>query len=73
MTQPERYIGRETASAMLAERGFNTHDIECVLDLAGPVARNGAEVWPADLVERVAARAWWLGQREAGMVLPAAA
>lgn len=73
MTQTAQFIGREAATAILARRGFNAHDIECVLDLAGPVARNGAELWSTALVERIAARAWWLGEREAGMALPAAA
>ncbi|MBX3447266.1 MAG: hypothetical protein KF765_10970 [Parvibaculaceae bacterium] len=69
MSIPASYIDRETASALLARRGFNSLDIECVLDLAGPVARDGAERWSAPLVERIAARAWWLGEQEvtAGM------
>ena len=73
MTQTAHYIGREAATEILARRGFNSHDIECVLDLAGPVARNGAELWSSALVERIAARAWWLGQCENRMELPAAA
>jgi hypothetical protein len=44
-----------------------------VLDLAGPAVRNGAELWSASLVERIAARAWWLGEHEAGMTRPEAA
>jgi hypothetical protein len=73
MTQLARYISRETASAILAARGFNHHDIECVLDLAGPAVRSGAELWSASLLERIAARAWWLGEHEAGMTRPEAA
>lgn len=73
MTQTAQFIGREAATAILAGRGFNSHDIECVLDLAGPLARNGAELWSTALIERIAARAWWLGRQEARMDLPAAA
>ena len=73
MTQTAQFIGREAATAILIGRGFNTRDIECVLDLAGPVTRNGAELWSTALVERIAARAWWLGRQEVRMDLPAAA
>jgi hypothetical protein len=73
MTQTAQFIGRAAATAILARRGFNSHDIECVLDLAGARASNGTELWSTALVERIAARAWWLGQQEARMVLPAAA
>ena len=73
MNQTAHFIGREAATAILNGRGFNSHDIECVLDLAGPIARNGTELWPAALVERIAARAWWPGEQEVSMEMPAAA
>lgn len=72
MSPSTRYIDRDTACTLLAERGFNRLDIECVLDLAGPVTRPGlsekahgtAQMWSADLVERIASRAWWLAGGE---------
>ncbi|MEP0707221.1 hypothetical protein [Parvibaculum sp.] len=73
MSVPPRYLDRDTASALLAAQGFNSLDIECVLDLAGPVTRNGATVWAAYSVERLAARAWWLDRTEIGIDLPQAA
>lgn len=73
MTIQASYIDRKTASDLLARRGFNSLDIECVLDLAGPVTRDGAERWSAPLVERIAARAWWLGEQEICVDMPKAA
>jgi hypothetical protein len=78
MSSSPRYINRDTAVTLLAGRGFNHLDIECVLDLAGPVKKAGTtEMWPADLLERIAARAWWLGRQELSQQtasdLPAAA
>jgi len=73
MSVPPRYLDRDTASALLAAQGFNSLDIECVLDLAGPVTRNGAPVWAAHSLERLAARAWWLDRREIRNGLPQAA
>jgi hypothetical protein len=35
--------------------------------------RNGAPVWPADSIERLAARAYWLGGNEVTASVPAAA
>ena len=58
------YLDRDETEALLREKGFNGLDIECILDLAGPVGRNGRDVWPADRVERLAARAYWLGENE---------
>ena len=61
MSPSPQYIDRDTATTLLAGHGFNQLDIECVLDLAGPPKRTGhVETWPADLLERIAARAWWL-------------
>ncbi|MCF8470253.1 MAG: hypothetical protein K9G30_05675 [Parvibaculum sp.] len=60
MSALPRYLDRETAAAVLSAQGFNSLDIECILDLAGPVMRGGAACWPAGSVERLAARAWWL-------------
>ena len=60
MTDLPRYLDRETAAAVLTAQGFNSLDIECILDLAGPVMRGGAAYWPAGSIERLAARAWWL-------------
>ena len=73
MSGPPRYLDRDTASSLLAAQGFNSLDIECVLDLAGPITRNGAIVWAAHSVERLAARAWWLDRSEIGIDLPKAA
>ena len=67
------YLDRDTAASRLSARGFNRLDIECVLDLTGPVLRHGAHVWSAAAVERLAARAWWLAPSEAGLSMPEAA
>lgn len=61
------------ATRILAAQGFNKLDIQCVLDLTGPRIRNGIPVWPADLIERLAARAYWLGEHEMSVSFPAAA
>lgn len=65
MSPSPQYIDRDTAATLLAGHGFNQLDIECVLDLAGPAKRTGhVETWPLDLLERIAARAWWLPRQE---------
>ena len=65
MSPSPQYIDRDTATTLLAGHGFNRLDIECVLDLAGPTKKAGhSEMWPADLLERIAARAWWLDRQE---------
>lgn len=58
------YLDREETEALLQEKGFNGLDIECILDLTGPLRRNGQDVWPSDRVERLASRAYWLGENE---------
>ena len=58
------YLDRKETETLLQEKGFNGLDIECILDLAGPVLRNGQDVWPSDRVERLASRAYWLGENE---------
>jgi hypothetical protein len=64
MSLSPRYINRDTAAALLTGHGFNRLDIECVLDLAGPAKRTGhGEMWSAELLERIAARAWWLDRQ----------
>lgn len=73
MKVPPRYLDRDTAVSLLADQGFNRLDIECVLDLTGPVQRQGAYVWPAAAVERLAARAWWLAPAEIAVAMPEAA
>jgi hypothetical protein len=73
MNVPPRYIDRATAASLLAAQGFNKLDIECVLDLTGPILRHGAHVWPAAAMERLAARAWWLAPSEIEIGLPEAA
>jgi hypothetical protein len=73
MSVAPRFLDRDTAASLLAAQGFNRLDIECVLDLTGPVLRHGAHVWPAPAVERLAARAWWLAPSELDLALPAAA
>ena len=73
MSLSPHYLDRDTAAFLLSARGFNRLDIECVLDLTGPVLRHGAHVWPAVAVERLAARAWWLAPSEAGLYMPEAA
>lgn len=73
MNTPPRYLDRDTATALLATQGFNNLDIECVLDLTGPVMRGGSAVWPAHSVERLASRAWWLDRTEVGFAMPHAA
>lgn len=58
------YLDFASATRLLAAQGFNRLDIECVLDLTGPHIKNGLELWPAAQIERLAARAYWLGERE---------
>jgi hypothetical protein len=67
------YLDREETEAFLKNKGFNGLDIECILDLAGPVLRNGKDAWPVDRVERLASRAYWLGENEVHLALLSAA
>lgn len=67
------YIDFIAATRLLAAQGFNKLDIQCILDLTGPQMRNGRPLWPADQIERLAARAYWLGEHEVAVSLPAAA
>ncbi|MDP1628193.1 hypothetical protein [Parvibaculum sp.] len=73
MSIPPRYLDRDTATALLAAQGFNSLDIECILDLTGPATSTGTSLWSARSVERLASRAWWLDRAEVGLVLPHAA
>ena len=68
-----QYIDFIAATRLLAAQGFNKLDIQCILDLTGPQMRNGRPLWPADQIERLAARAYWLGEHEVAVSLPAAA
>ncbi|MFZ3032474.1 MAG: hypothetical protein WA138_00460 [Parvibaculum sp.] len=67
------YIDFIAATRLLAAQGFNKLDIQCILDLTGPQMRNGRPLWPAEQIERLAARAYWLGEHEVAVSLPAAA
>ncbi len=67
------YLDFVSATRILAAQGFNKHDIACVLDLTGPQMRNDRPVWQAERIERLAARAYWLGEHEVAKALPAAA
>ena len=67
------YLDRISATELLKTQGFNPLDIECVLDLTGPMLRNGTPIWPADRIERLAARAYWLSGNEVSANIPAAA
>lgn len=58
------YLDFVSATRLLATHGFNRLDIECVLDLTGPHMKNGHALWPAEQIERLAARAYWLGDHE---------
>ncbi|HCX66689.1 hypothetical protein [Parvibaculum sp.] len=73
MNVSSRYLDRATVTSLLALQGFNTLDIECILDLTGPVQRQEVPVWPAAAVERLAARAWWLAPAEFCITMPEAA
>lgn len=66
-------LDRSAATTLLARQGFNRLDIECILDLTGPKRIADDEVWPMDLIERLAARAYWLGTQKRPQRLPAAA
>ena len=73
MTDPTRHFTREDATAHFRNLGFNRTDIECLLDLTSPAFIGGEPRWPAERLERLAARAYWLGDREvAGIVRRAA-
>lgn len=58
------FIDRTSAIALLASRGFNRLDIECVLDLTEQTTREGEPVWQLELLRRVAGRAYWLARRD---------
>lgn len=66
-------LDRDAATTLLARQGFNRLDIECILDLSGPKRIAEDEVWPMELIERLAARAYWLGENELPQRMPAAA
>ncbi|MGV8996191.1 MAG: hypothetical protein ACOH12_04525 [Parvibaculaceae bacterium] len=65
------YIDFVTATRLLAAQGFNKRDIECVLDLTGPHIKYGQSLWPADRIERLAARAFWLNRADVASSMPA--
>lgn len=67
------YLDRTSATRLLEAQGFNSLDIECVLDLTAPYPHNGQKLWPADRIERLAARAYWLGRSDTGASISAAA
>lgn len=67
------YLDLTSATRFLEAQGFNPLDIECVLDLTAPHSRNGERLWRADRIERLAARAYWLGRNEVAASIPAAA
>jgi hypothetical protein len=67
------YLDFVSATRLLAAQGFNKLDIQCVLDLTGPLEKNGRPVWRADQIERLAARAYWLGERDVAVTQSAAA
>lgn len=67
------YLDFVSATRLLATHGFNRLDIECVLDLTGPHMKNGNALWPAEQIERLAARAYWLGDHEINVSASAAA
>lgn len=67
------YLDHASATRFLRSQGFNSLDIECVLDLTAPYARNGEKLWRADHIERLAARAYWLGRTDIAASVPAAA
>jgi len=66
------YIDRSSAMALLASRGFNRLDIECVLDLTEHTTCDGRPVWCLERLQRVAGRAYWLARRDIAHVAKAA-
>ncbi|HEX7775236.1 MAG TPA: hypothetical protein VF449_01775 [Parvibaculum sp.] len=72
-TYGSEYLDLASAARLLAAQGFNRLDIECVLDLTGPSVDGRVPLWRADRIERLAARAYWLGRNEAAALVPAAA
>lgn len=64
MTHSTPVLDRPAAERLLTGVGFNPLDIECVLDLIAPRTENGTPVWPARSLERLAVRAYWIGERE---------
>ncbi|MES1990477.1 MAG: hypothetical protein V4441_05945 [Pseudomonadota bacterium] len=67
------YIDFITATRLLATQGFNKRDIECVLDLTGPLMKQGQPRWRADHIERLAGRAFWLSRQEMATAMPTTA
>lgn len=67
------YLDLTSATRLLEARGFNPRDIECVLDLTSPHSRSGQKLWRTERIERLAARAYWIGRNEAVASIPAAA
>ncbi len=72
-TYGSEFLDLASAARLLAAQGFNRLDIECVLDLSGPQIEGDTPLWRADRIERLAARAYWLGRNEVAAVVPAAA
>ncbi|WP_041536053.1 hypothetical protein [Parvibaculum lavamentivorans] len=72
MSIPPRYLDRDTATRLLAAQGFNSLDIECILDLTGPARRGGTACWSTHGIERLASRAWWLDKTDIGQAAQAA-
>lgn len=72
-TNMNQHLDFIAATRILAAQGFNKLDIHCILDLTGPQMRNGRPLWPADQIERLAARAYWLGEHELAVSTPATA
>ncbi len=60
MTQ---FLDERAATTLLRNHGFNNLDIECVLDLTGPISTQGPNRWSSDKIERIAKRAYWLDKR----------
>lgn len=72
-TYGSEYLDFASAAKALAAQGFNRLDIECVLDLTGPYIEGDVPLWRADRIERLAARAYWLGRTQVTASTPAAA
>ena len=72
-TYGSEYLDFASAAKALAAQGFNRLDIECVLDLSGPYIEGDEPLWRADRIERLAARAYWLGRPKIAAAIHAAA